>query len=193
MKIFFSKNNNFFYYFFERNVGIEPTPRTGMFVFCLLNLFRKLYRQWDLNPHGHHWPKDFRTTIVFTTNSLRAQVCSLGVSGQPQAYLMTPTLLNCCLWSGLSLNHIEFCARLMYIVIDGCFLLLRVPIFHHKDYYFPTSMSVHTHLSFNLGSLRKVSTHCLTNVTVPYIFNAYLRTTFRITLARDCHIYISTI
>jgi hypothetical protein len=108
-------------------------------------------------------------------------------------YLMTPTLLNCCLWSGLSLNHIEFCARLMCIVIDGCFLLLRVPIFHHKDYYFPTSMSVHTHLSFNLGSLRKVSTHCLTNVTVPYIFNAYLRTTFRITLARDWHIYISTI
>lgn len=98
-----------------------------------------------------------------------------------------------CLWSGLSLNHIEFCARLMCIVIDGCFLLLRVPIFHHEDYYFPTSMSVHTHLSFNLGSLRKVSTHCLTNVTVPYIFNAYLRTTFRITLARDWHIYISTI
>ena len=68
MKIFFSKNNNYFYYFFERNVGIEPTPRTGMFVFCLLNLFRKLYRQWDLNPHGHFCPSDFRTTIVFTTN-----------------------------------------------------------------------------------------------------------------------------
>lgn len=50
-----------------------------------------------------------------------------------------------------------------------------------------------TIINFNLGSLRKVSTHCLTNVTVPYIFNAYLRTTFRITLARDWHIYISTI
>ena len=64
MKIFFSKNNN---YFFERNVGIEPTPRTGMFVFYLLNLFREKYRQWDLNPHNHHWSKDFLTTIVFTT------------------------------------------------------------------------------------------------------------------------------
>lgn len=40
MKIYFSKNNNYFYFFLERNVGIEPTPRTGMFVFYLLNLFR---------------------------------------------------------------------------------------------------------------------------------------------------------
>ena len=39
MKIIFSKNNN---YFLERNAGIEPTPRTGMFVFYLLNLFREL-------------------------------------------------------------------------------------------------------------------------------------------------------
>ena len=39
MKIYFSKNNN---YFLERNAGIEPAPRTGMFVFYLLNLFRKL-------------------------------------------------------------------------------------------------------------------------------------------------------
>lgn len=47
MKIFFSKNNN---YFFGRNVGIEPTPRTGMFVFYLLNLFRKKVPPVGLEP-----------------------------------------------------------------------------------------------------------------------------------------------
>jgi len=25
-----------------------------------------LYREWDLNPHSHFWPKDFRTTLTFT-------------------------------------------------------------------------------------------------------------------------------
>ena len=37
--IFQKKIINIFIYF-DRNVGIEPTPRTGMFVFYLLNLFR---------------------------------------------------------------------------------------------------------------------------------------------------------
>ena len=26
--------------------------------------FLLLYREWDLNPHSHHWPKDFRTFAV---------------------------------------------------------------------------------------------------------------------------------
>ena len=24
------------------------------------------YRERDLNPHSHHWPKDFLTTLTFT-------------------------------------------------------------------------------------------------------------------------------
>ena len=89
MKIFFSKNN----YYFERNVGIEHTPRTGMFVFYLLNLFREIVPPVGLEPtrdnaHQIFMPLQFSLPIDF----------------------------NYCLWSGLGLNHIEFCARLMCIV-----------------------------------------------------------------------------
>ena len=181
MKIFFSKNNN--YFFFGRNVGIEPTPRTGMFVFYLLNLFRKKVPPVGLEPTQALLPIRFSYHYSFHYQ-LKCYLHRQLTSAYREYLWASAYAIISCLWSGLGLNHIEFCARLMCIVIDGLFLLLRVPIFHHEDYYFPTSMSVHTHLSFNLGSSCKVSTHCLTNVTVPYIFNAYLRTTFRITLAR---------
>lgn len=109
--IFFFKNNN---YFFERNVGIEPTPRTGMFVFYLLNLFREIVPPVGLEPtqpslakgfsyhYSFHYQKPTRTSLLirsFWSNS--------------RLYLMTPTLLNCCLWSGLSLNHIEISRTLV--------------------------------------------------------------------------------
>ena len=41
-----------------------------------------LYREWDSNPHDHHWPKDFLTTMTFATILL-------------------------CLWSGITLNLIR--------------------------------------------------------------------------------------
>ena len=28
---------------------------------CFLDL---KYREWDLNPHSHHWPKDFHTFVA---------------------------------------------------------------------------------------------------------------------------------
>ena len=47
--------------------GSNPQPRTGMFVFYLLNLFREyLYQRRDSNPHGHCCPEDFLTTFAFT-------------------------------------------------------------------------------------------------------------------------------
>lgn len=154
-----------------------------MFVFYLLNLFRKIVPPVGLEPTQALLPIRFSYHYSFHYQ-LKCYLHRQLTSAYREYLWASAYAIISCLWSGLGLNHIEFCARLMCIVIDGLFLLLRVPIFHHEDYYFPTSMSVHTHLSFNLGSSCKVSTHCLTNVTVPYIFNAYLRTTFRITLAR---------
>ena len=28
------------------------------------SFFDSQYREWDLNPHSHHWPKDFHTFAV---------------------------------------------------------------------------------------------------------------------------------
>ena len=38
--------------------------------------FCALYRERDLNPHSHHWPKDFLTTLTFTY-AISVRFCSL--------------------------------------------------------------------------------------------------------------------
>lgn len=35
---------------------------------------RFLYPEWDLNPHGHHWPLDFKSSV--STNSTIRAVCA---------------------------------------------------------------------------------------------------------------------
>ena len=37
----------------------------------LIRLRRIVYSKWDLNPHSHHWPKDFKS-FVSTDSTIRA-------------------------------------------------------------------------------------------------------------------------
>ena len=77
-------------------------------------------------PVGRFRPMVFLTTIVFTTN-----------------FNSKSNLQHNCLWSGLSLNHIE---------------ILQVYTF---DTFLWSPISPATHINFNLGSFYIVSTHCL--------------------------------
>ena len=36
-------------------------------------IVRLLYREWDLNPHSHFWPKDFKS-FVSTDSTIAAQL-----------------------------------------------------------------------------------------------------------------------
>ena len=40
--------------------------------------FLLLYREWDLNPHSHHWPKDFKS-FVSTDSTIAALQMQLSV------------------------------------------------------------------------------------------------------------------
>ncbi len=35
-----------------------------------------VYREWDLNPHSHHWPKDFKS-FVSTDSTIAAALSPL--------------------------------------------------------------------------------------------------------------------
>ena len=45
-------------------------PNTFMLGIAILN-FVFQYRERDLNPHSHHWPKDFKS-FVSTDSTIRA-------------------------------------------------------------------------------------------------------------------------
>ena len=40
-------------------------------------IVRLLYREWDLNPHSHFWPKDFKS-FVSTDSTIAAQTLKIG-------------------------------------------------------------------------------------------------------------------
>ena len=64
MKINFSKNN----YYFERNEGIEPTTSNWNVRILPSELIPHLVPETGLEPVQAFSPRDFLTTIVFTTN-----------------------------------------------------------------------------------------------------------------------------
>ena len=40
-----------------------------------------MYPEWDLNPHGHHWPLDFKSSVSTnsTIRAVRQESMSVGV------------------------------------------------------------------------------------------------------------------
>ena len=40
-------------------------------------IVRLLYREWDLNPHNHFWPKDFKS-FVSTDSTIAARLFKIG-------------------------------------------------------------------------------------------------------------------
>ena len=54
------------------DIGIEPKKAVSLGMEKLLKLVRRnVYSKWDLNPHSHHWPKDFKS-FVSTDSTIRA-------------------------------------------------------------------------------------------------------------------------
>ena len=68
MKIIFSKNN----YYFERNEGIEPTTSNWNVRILPSELIPHLVPETGLEPVQAFSPRDFLTTIVFTTTNNRS-------------------------------------------------------------------------------------------------------------------------
>ena len=46
----------------------QPHIHTSMMQGCFIS-----YREWDLNPHSHHWPKDFKS-FVSTDSTIAARL-----------------------------------------------------------------------------------------------------------------------
>ena len=44
------------------------------------------YREWDLNPHSHHWPKDFKS-FVSTDSTIAAGDLSLKIGCKGSIFL----------------------------------------------------------------------------------------------------------
>ena len=114
-------------------------------VICTNNLaidtyLYSLYFGRESNPYGHCCPRDFLTTIIFTTN------CQM-----PSFWFNIGLFFNC-LWSGLSLNHIEMLQHVIIVII--C----------QNSYNY----------NFNLGSFYKVSAHCLSMLHAICTFKQWL-------------------
>ena len=101
MKIIFSKNN----YYFERNEGIEPTTSNWNVRILPSELIPHLVPETGLEPVQAFSPRDFLTTIVFTTNlintTLKAYFAIFRCTLDKQFRILD------CSWSGLYLHHIE--------------------------------------------------------------------------------------
>lgn len=108
-----------------------------------------LYHLWDLNPYGHCCPKDFLTTIVFTTNY--AFYYAIHFIGAGVRHLL---LIVC----GLD----------FLLTILKCCNLQLACIFNKLLRVIPT---LPTNCNFNLGFLCKVSAHCLFQQSRPFQSN----------------------